>query len=92
MESLRITAQNEMLLSEESAPAAVLDELQQLQAQLQGHAEELARLNKFQRLFKVPCPVVCLCVSATDLLGIVPCQPRSHNTYVDGFAMIVPLA
>eukprot|EP00878_Enallax_costatus_P024947 GHUV01026655.1.p1 GENE.GHUV01026655.1~~GHUV01026655.1.p1 ORF type:complete len:285 (+),score=109.46 GHUV01026655.1:1668-2522(+) len=42
-----------MLLSEESAPAAVLDELQQLQTQLQGHAEELARLNRFQRLFKV---------------------------------------
>lgn len=42
-----------MLLTEDSSPAAVLDELQQLQTQLQGHAEELARLNKFQRLFKV---------------------------------------
>ena len=53
VEALRNATQNEMLLSEESAPAAVLDELQQLQTQLQGYAEELARLNKFQRLFKV---------------------------------------
>jgi hypothetical protein len=42
-----------MLLNEESSPAAVLDELQQLRSQLAAHAEELARINKFQRLFKV---------------------------------------
>ncbi|WIA13579.1 hypothetical protein OEZ85_007146 [Tetradesmus obliquus] len=53
IEALRIAAQNEMLLNEESSPAAVLDELQQLRAQLAGHAQELARINQFQRLFKV---------------------------------------
>lgn len=55
VEALRIAAQNEMFLSEDSSPAAVLDELQQLQIQLLGHTEELSRLNKFQRLFKVSC-------------------------------------
>lgn len=55
MQALRNSAQNDMLLSEESAAAVVLDELQQLQTQLQEHAEELVRLNKFQRLFKVRC-------------------------------------
>jgi hypothetical protein len=53
IEALRIAAQNEMLLNEESSPAAVLDELQQLRSQLAAHAQELARINQFQRLFKV---------------------------------------
>lgn len=53
VESIRLAAQNEMLLSEDSSSAVVLEELQQLQTQLQAHSEELARLHGFQRLFKV---------------------------------------
>eukprot|EP00882_Tetradesmus_deserticola_P025650 GHRQ01028192.1.p1 GENE.GHRQ01028192.1~~GHRQ01028192.1.p1 ORF type:complete len:320 (+),score=96.49 GHRQ01028192.1:316-1275(+) len=53
VEALRAAAQNETLLDEDASPAAVLDELQALRAQLAAHAEELARVNQFQRLFKV---------------------------------------
>lgn len=50
---LREAAQNEMLLNEESSPTAVIDELQHLLAKLHVHEEELARINKYQALFKV---------------------------------------
>lgn len=42
-----------MLLDEESSPNAVIDELQHLLAKLHVHEEELARINKYQALFKV---------------------------------------
>lgn len=51
--SVREAAQNEMLLDEESSPATVTDELQHLLAQLQAQEHELARINNYQRLFKV---------------------------------------
>lgn len=46
-------AQNEMLLDEEASPATVTDELQHLLALLKAHEDELARINKYQHLFKV---------------------------------------
>lgn len=49
-------AQNEMLLDEKASPAAVTDELQHLLALLKTHEDELARINKYQHLFKV-----CVC-------------------------------
>lgn len=42
-----------MLLDEESSPTAVIDELQHLLSKLNVHEEELARINKYQQLFKV---------------------------------------
>lgn len=42
-----------MLLDEESSPTAVIDELQHLLSKLSAHADELARINKYQQLFKV---------------------------------------
>lgn len=50
---LKEAAQNEMLLDEGSSPATVLDELHHLLAQLKAHEEEVARINKYQQLFKV---------------------------------------
>lgn len=55
VEALRVAAQNEMLLTDESSPAAVLDELQSLRSKLAEHSDELERIKKFQRLFKVCC-------------------------------------
>jgi len=51
--SVREAAHNEMLLDEESSPATVTDELQHLLAQLKAQEHELARINNYQRLFKV---------------------------------------
>lgn len=50
---LREAAQDEMLLDEESSPTAVVDELQHLLSKLSANADELARINKYQQLFKV---------------------------------------
>jgi hypothetical protein len=61
-------AQNEMLLDEEASPAAVTDELQHLLALLKAHEDELARINKYQHLFKV-CAGVLACSAAVRYPG-----------------------
>lgn len=50
---LREAAGNDMLLDEGSSLAAVLDELHHLLTQLKAHADNLARINKYQQLFQV---------------------------------------
>jgi hypothetical protein len=53
VDRLQEAAQHEMMLNHEATPAVVIEELQQLSLQLQASADELARINQFQRLFKV---------------------------------------
>jgi hypothetical protein len=56
-----------MLLDEGSSPAAVLDELHHLLTQLKGHADNLARINKYQQLFQVGGPLHDSCGSCACL-------------------------
>lgn len=65
---LRSAAQSEMFLDEESSPAAVTDELHHLIIQLKSQQDDLARINKYQRLFKV-----WMCVRCACLLGVHVC-------------------
>lgn len=73
---MREAAQNEMLLDEGSTPATVLDELQHLLAQLKGYEEEVARINKYQQLFKV-CSIGCSITM--QLLVIIPQWGGAHT-------------
>jgi hypothetical protein len=57
---LRADAQSEVFLADDSSPASVIGELRQLSGNLKRAAEEVARINKYQKLFKVLTKSVCL--------------------------------
>ena len=50
---LRTDAQNEMFLADDSSHTRVVGELRQLAGNLKRAAEEVGRINKYQKLFKV---------------------------------------
>lgn len=53
VQAVREAAGKQLLLSEDASPAAVLDELMQLQRQLAAQEAELSSINTLQRMFKV---------------------------------------